>query len=242
MFSIFHGLFTLFALGVDSYNKTAQTQENKHQAKISGSKTYYGSRGNEYLVENDRQVYTKYNEVGEEVIADIKTGVVYHNITKEKKENKEKEYLARGKTVRFKMYNEHNQHYYGKYRQMYGLIDIATGIPVGEVRINNMRFYIRLDNAMVLRPTDDVEMRHLMGVWNVDEIIEIINERQKELVDTIQLDEYTKINEQLFYRNRCVYIDKDKNIHVFWHGEPNKYKELCIKDGLVYNKEEGRWM
>ena len=38
MFSIFHGLFTLLALGVDNYNKTSQDAKNRERAIKNGKK------------------------------------------------------------------------------------------------------------------------------------------------------------------------------------------------------------
>ena len=114
MFSIFHGLFSLFAYGMDTHNKSVQDNENRRRAKEIGVTTYHGSRGNEYLVENNKWVSTKLNDKGEKVIADMKTGQIYKNITQERKKEKEKEYIMQGKTVRPKMYNECKNDYYGK--------------------------------------------------------------------------------------------------------------------------------
>lgn len=242
MFSIFHALFTVFAYGVDSYNKTSQDEENRERAKQSGSKTYHGSRGNEYLVENNKWVSTKLNSQGEEVIADMKTGQVYYNLTKERKKEKEKEYVTRGKTVRPKMYNECNRAYYGKWRQTYSDVDIATGIPVKDVSINNTHFYIRLDNAQILRLVDGEECKYILGVWTPDEIISIINERQKRIVNEIRPDEYSRVDEEIFFKNQKVYITKDKDIKIIWNRSSlTEFPKLLEKDGFKYNKEEKTW-
>ena len=242
MFGIIHGLFTFLALGVDGHNKKVETLNNKHRAIQNNQLTYNGARGNEYLVSNDKWVSTKINRQGETIIADMKSGEVYYNITQNKKDQKNQECLKQGKTVRFKMLNEQNQTYYGKYNQTYSRVDIETGIPVSEVYINGITFYIELKNAMILRPSDNVNMKNYIPSCTIDEIIKIMNERQNKIKHQINILDQRKINQELFYKNSKIYIDKNKNINIVWHLDNKKIQELYGKDGFKYNREKNQWI
>lgn len=242
MFSLFHGLFTFFALGINKYDKTKQRLKNKEMAIQNNELTYYGSRGNEYLVENDKWVWVTKNNKGEDIIVDMKTDQEYYNLTQIKKSKHTKKYIDKGKTVRPKMYNEMSQIYYGRYHQMYGEIDIESDTPVDYVYINGIKFYINLENGKVLRPADGSDLNNIIGVHSVDDIISIINKRQEEIIKMINIDNQSEVNEKIFYKNRYIYIDKNKCVNVFLNNEIKKMQSCYEKDGLVYNKEKGRWI
>ena len=229
MFSIIHGLFSLFAIGVDNWSKTSTNITNKQRAIQNGSKTYYGARGNEYLVDNDRWVYTKINNKGEDIIVDMKNGRQYYNLTQERKKIKEEEYRKKGKTVRFKMENECNHFYYGKYKQPYGLIDIDSGIAVDEITINGVKFYIRLDDGTVLRPVDDYKIDNKVGCWNIKELIELMNTRQDKLRTELDSHDNNWITWNFFCDLRYIYIDSNKEVHIFGMS-PSEIQWKYIKE------------
>lgn len=231
MFSIIHGLFSLFAIGVDNWSKTSTNITNKQRAIQNGSKTYYGARGNEYLVDNDRWVYTKINDQGEEVIVDMKNGRLYYNLTQEKKRKEEEKCKQQGKTVRPHMEDECRKHYYGKYKQPFHLIDIDSGIPVNDITINGIKFYIRLDNGKVLRLVDNCNMENKVGCWNTEEIINLINDRQNKLRTELEKHDYYWIRWNFFFHSRYVYIDNKKEIHVF-DISPNESQWKFIREDM----------
>lgn len=241
MFSIFHGLFTLFAIGVDNTNKSIQDDTNKQQAIQNGQLTYQGSRGNEYLVENDRWVSTK-RVNGHDVIADMKTGQIYYDITEIKKKNIIDECIKKGKTVRSKMPHERLSNYYGKYKQSFMYVDIKTDIPVNIVYINGACFYIRVDNGDILRLIDGEDKSRIIGKWSVEQIINIINKRQNIIRNSITDEDNIKIGEELFFENNKVYVDNNQNIHIIWNRNIKKLHDLYHKDGYKYDKESKRWI
>lgn len=241
MFSIFHGLFTLFALTTDNINKIIYNAKSKEKAQKNKKLFYLGYKGNKYLVDNDRWVYVKRNAKGEDVITDVKTGNSIYNLTDIKKKNEEAEYLKNGKTVRTKMLNERNQTYYGKYRQMYYLVDIKTQTPVSTVFINGIEFYINLDSALLMRPTDESDINKIIGNWSYKDIIKIINKRQNYILSNINLNDQNKINELLFFKNHNIYIDNNKNINIVFNRNIKSIQDLYKKDGYKYNRENNRW-
>lgn len=224
MFGILYGLFSLFALGVDHHNKTSQDEKNKQLAKQSGSLTYYGSRGNEYLVENDRWVSTKRLPTGEDVIADMKTGEVYYNLTRIKKEKAKEKQLAKGKTVRSAVKGENFGTYYGKYKQRWYDIDIKTNTPVHTIFVNCATFYQELDHGMLLRPTDNETLKYFSGKHTVDEIIELFNKRQQSMQDVVKENENDRFwlsRNYLFDKHHYIYIDNNNKFNIFYTGSNN---------------------
>ena len=237
MFSILHGLFALIAYSVDGYDKASQNIKNKEMAKKDGQLTYRGARGNEYLVKNNRQVYTKINNNGEKVIVDMKTGQQYHNLSQEKKREECIKCLRQGKTVRWKIDNEVNQTYYGKYCRPYHLIDIESGIPVDSVCINGVRFYIRLSDGVILRPVDNYTLESLVGKWTVEELIDIVNKRQNEVREELYLKDSIFIKNEFFFSLQYVYVDSKKQINIF-NGD-FKRRSNYIKNDMKLIKKGG---
>lgn len=237
MFGVFWGLFTLFAWGTDNVNKNATTSENRSRAKADGQLTYYGARGNEYLVENNKWVSTKIVN-GQEVIADMKTGQIYYNLTEMRKKRKEEEYLKEGKTVRFKIEDEKHQYYYGKYRQPFGLVDIESNIPVDDICINGIRFYISLKDGKILRPIDNYSKENFVGCWNENEIIRIINKRQDEIRNEVDNHDYLWINNNFFYKSRYIYIDSNEKINIWYGLDADNSKYILEDQKLIKFKKE----
>lgn len=240
MFSIFHGLFGLVAIISDNCSKNIQDSKSRKEAIKDGMLTYHKSRGNEYLVENNKWVSTKRNHDGEDVIADMHTGEIYYNLTEIKKENKSKECSKRGKTVRPCVDNEQRQTYYGKYKQPFSLIDISTNTPVNEVCINGVMYYIRLDNGRVLRPIDNYKINNKVGHWGTKEIVDIINDRQNKYITQIDTQDYDWIKNNFFFYLKYVYVDSSKEIHVF-NSPPKSSQWEYIKVDGGYNKLGMDW-
>ena len=233
MFSIFHGLFTMFALGMDKYDRTSQDMKNKIMAKENGLLTYRGSRGNEYLVENDRWVSTKRNNKGEDVIVDMKTGKIYYNLTKMKKRKKGERLLKEGKTVRFKMYNEDNRPYYGKYKIPYSLVDIHTDTPINEVIVNFVKFYQDLDTGHIIRMADGENCEKKVGKYNETELINLFNKRQDRMKDELNKHKNDLLwlqNNYFFTTTNYIYIDSKNGFNIFnlLNGSRNMW--LCINN------------
>ena len=237
MFSIFHGLFTLFAIGADNAITANENAQRKARAIKNGDLTYYGAKGNEYLVENDKWVWTKKNSKGEDVIADMKTGQVYYNLTEIRKKKREEELKKEGKTVRFKMYNEQDQHYYGKYRQPFGYVDIFSGIPVDQITINGVGFYIRLSDGKILRPADDYNTNNMVGKWSIDEIIEIVNQRQDEIRPELDDHDTFWIRDKFFFKLQYVYLDSNKRVKVYNHFQSSTQWKYIEEDGGLKHRK-----
>ena len=237
MFSIFHGLFTLFALGIDKVNRTIQENENIEEAKKHNQLTYHGARGNEYLLSNNRWVSTKIDlHTGDKVIADMKTGQIYHNYSQEERKNTIKTLRQKGKTIRYKNSDGFKDStYYGKYRLHYSYIDIDTNIPVNKININNIYFYISLKTGMLLRVADDVIISNLVGKWKPEEIIELFNEYQLSIKPQIDNQSKFWIENHYFYRS-CSF-----NYHLYINnkGEVSRILDHSMFWKLVKDDKKG---
>ena len=221
---------------------TTENNENRARAKKNGDKTYRGARGNTYLTENNRWVCTKMNSKGEDVIVDMKTGREYYNLTKEKKRKAEEEYKKQGKTVRFKVENECRQHYYGKYRQMYGEVDIETQVPVKTIIVNGMSFYMSLKTGYLLRLEDNARMENRVGNLPIEDIIKAFNKRQ-DLIMAEHSEEIIWMGKNYFFQGLqpYIYIDSKGGFNTFCRYSYKEYYKYLENDGLVYDKEERRW-
>ena len=218
MFSIFHGLFTLTALGVNRHNKTTQDEKNRMRARANGDLTYYGSRGNEYLVENNKWVWTKKASNGHDVIADMKTGQIYYDLTEMKKHKIVEERKNKGKTVRSAVSGERFGTYYGKYKQIWGDIDIETNTPVHIISVNCVSFYQELNHGMLLRPIDGESFKYKVGKHSIEEIIELFNTRQKGMkfeLENHQDDRVWLSNNYFFSSTHSIYIDNKNQFNIF---------------------------
>lgn len=239
MFSIFHGLFTIFAVSVDKHNRNVTTEENKRNAIANGNLTYRGARGNEYLVENDRWVWTKRTRTGQDVIADMKTGEIYYNLSDIKRREIIKEQTQKGKTIRYKLQGDQFSTYYGKYKQSWHDIDIETNVPVHTINVNCISFYQELNNGMLLRPIDGESFKYKVGKHTVEEIVELFNKRQKEMRHELEINKddrfWLKAN-YFFDSTYSIYIDnKDQfNIFLISYNEGNQARWKYIRED---NKE-----
>lgn len=243
MFGFLWGLFTLGAVGVDKYNRVSQDEENRERARKNGDLTYYGSRGNEYLTENGRWVWTKIDHnTGNEVIADMKTGQIYYNLTEMRKKEHINRMANREKTVRFSVSGERIPTYYGKYKRLWGLIDIETNVPVQIISVNCVSFYQELNHGMILRPADGETMKNIVGNHTVKDLIELFNKRQREMQGELEIhkDDSFWIDRNYFFTlHHDIYIDNNNQFNVFFTGysEGNKARWKYIK---ADNKKENK--
>lgn len=237
MIGFLYSLFELTAVGVDNINKSIEKNKNRTRAIENGDLTYYGARGNEYLVDNDKWVHRKTNSSGEKVIADMKTGQVYRNLTQEKIERKNNEQIIKGKTVRQKIEEERTKTYYGKYKQMFYLVDIKTNIPVNEIYINGRYFYQELRDGNLLRIADGENNKDKIGRYSNEEIVFMFNKRQKEMKNELENNKDNNIwlrKNYFFDRNHYIYFNKKKEMKIFWIGSSNAKQEMWkyIKEDL----------
>ena len=187
MFGILYALYDGVMCGINKIDKNWQTSINREEARQNGELTYRGSQGNTYLVENGRQVIFSYTYDGHKVIKDYRTGKIYYDLTEEKK-NK---YIQKCKNKGLTVYEPQEEDW--KRRQTWerktgfrGLvIDIETNHFLGELLINEYRFYIDLTTGYLLRRTDS-DINYLYkkkGIYDdcvltPEEIISYFNRRQ----------------------------------------------------------------
>ncbi len=241
MIGLLYSLFGLAAVGIDSINQSIDNYKNKTRAIQNGDLTYYGARGNEYLVENDKWVHRKINDSGEEVIVDMKTGQVYYNLTKRKIEKLKEEQVKQGRTVRMCAHNEKRGYTYGQYKQSYQYIDIESDIPVHEVFINGRYFYQELLQGFLLRIADNEAYKEKIGGYTDEEIITMFNNRQKEMKWALRNlgDDSFWLKENYFFdKNHYVYFDKEKEMKIFWVGTSDAMQRMWkyIKEDLKEGK------
>lgn len=189
MFSIFHGLFTLFAMEKNRISKSLEDDNNRVAAKQKGELTYFGSRGGEYLVENGRQV-CHVTRFGHDLLVDMyDNSKVYHDYTEEK----EKKYKERALQHAF-YHNERTYH-----GNTLGIIkwfptnkfdiDIETNKIVSYITVNNSIFFLDMETGLIIKPiNNNKEYEDNIGIYtenniplNSEQIIEIFNKRQYEL-------------------------------------------------------------
>lgn len=247
MFSVFHGLFTLFAIGANHISKNIQDERNKNQSRKNSGLTYFGSHGNEYLIENDKWVSTKTDlKTGHEVIADMKNGKVYYDLTDIKRKNEECKQINQGKTVRYKMSHEKNK-LCGKYKQSFCWVDIESQVPVDNVYINGVYFYIRLTDGHLLRLKDGESEKNIHGRWSLSEIINIINRRQDQYINDIESGKQglSRIDSELFFKNNIrIYIDSNSEINMYKNNgyELRAWQNKLKHDGIVYDTKLKKWI
>ena len=198
MFSIFHGLFTLFAIGADNVITSNQNVENKARAKANGNLTYYGAKGNEYLVENDRWVSTKTDlSTGHTVIADMKTSKIYYDLTAQKEKEEVKKIKEQGKTVRLKNKREKekfihiaNERFISSTPFLY--IDLNTNHYLKWISINNIAFYMDFETGYITRITDEEKenKKNNHTEEEINNVILLFNKHQDYIKTIISGDKY----------------------------------------------------
>lgn len=182
-------LYTLFGLGVSGGNKIKkgiESDRNKERAIKSGDLTYYGRKG-EHLVSNDKLIHHGYNSRGDEVIQDMRSGKVYHNITDKKRREIIDKAKNEGKTVIDKGSHDYSNPFYtdfkdrwwfGRYDLNVQFIDIKTKTYFRRVCINGYYFYMDIETGLLVRKSDPYIDTYRTGDLSEDEIITIFNRRQ----------------------------------------------------------------
>lgn len=188
MFGIFYLMFDGIMSTINGIDRDYQNSKNRIEAKNLGDLTYFGSRGGEYLVENGRQVMRTIRSYdNHEIIKDMRTGKVYYDLTKIKKERKIEELKKEGKTIYYPEKEEKKQvHYWHNESGFNGIvIDIDTRKYLAELHINEFTFYMDLESGYLLRRTDS-DLNYLYkkeGIYDncaltPEQIISYFNKRQ----------------------------------------------------------------
>lgn len=234
MFGLIFVFTSLFVAGISYLMRETENKDLRKKARERGNITYYDSNCKQRLVSNNRWVGESYNDNNEKVISDMLTGEIYHNLTNEKKRRIEKSYFNSGKTIRPKMLNEKNK-LYGKYNLSFSNVDIATNIPVREIEVNGIYFYMSLNNGHLLRTVDNVDLKYKVGKYKESEIIRIFNTRQDIMINQLEQHEHDPrwLQDNFFfsdgYRSYFIYIDKNQNINIFNQYEGFLYRK-CIEE------------
>ena len=234
MFGLIFIFTSLFVAGLSYIMREAENKTLRIKAREKGNITYFDSNGKQRLVSNNKWVSESYNDNHEKVISDMLTGEIYHNLTRDKKRKVEKTYINKGKTIRPKMLNEKNK-LYGKYHLSYSNIDIATNIPVREIEVNGIYFYMSLDNGHLLRTVDNANLKNKVGNYKENEIIKIFNTRQDIIINSLEehKNEPKWLQDNFFfsdgYRSYFIYIDRNQNINIFNNYERLSYLR-CVEN------------
>lgn len=209
MFSIFHGLFSLFAIIVNDINKQTQEEENKSFAKKHNNLIYKSSKGNR-LITNDRLVYTTYNKSGHRVISDLYNDKEYYDITSEKikkRRQKSKEWSNNNNLDTYLCEND-KRYAKGTKKISTTLFDIDTDEPVSEIYINGIMYYISYDTGLITR-VDRLyincfgkqinKYKDFICVIDPNEIIKVFNKRQHELQNSRLYNIDTSWMKEVYY-------------------------------------------
>lgn len=183
MFGLFY-MFTSAIFGTAAkIQKDARNSEARERARENGDLTYYGHNG-ERLVSNDKAVYRKYVN-GDKVLADLYTGQIYKNFSEEKRRESENKASCKGKTVidvHYEELQEYNRTVKKKVKSLFlqpNYRDIKTREYYIIVFINGVKFYMNVVNGEVVRMADGEDGNERWGNLSIEEIIKIINERQR---------------------------------------------------------------
>lgn len=152
MFSIFHGLFSLFAIIANDINKQRQDNINKTYAQQHNNLTYYSTKGDR-LVSNGRLVYTTYNDKGHKVLKDLYNGRVYCDLTANKTQEQRKENKEQAKRLGHDIYicTSDKRYAIGAERLHTVEFDVDTDEPVKFIKINNIGFYMSYKTGLITR-------------------------------------------------------------------------------------------
>ena len=228
MFGIFYLLFDRTMYGISKIRQDVENMNARDKAKKQGNITYYGENG-ERLVETDKSVYRKYQN-GDLVLADLYTGQVYKNYTEEKRIEKETEASDMGYTVINVSYDE-IQEYNRKERYLAKSImirpqyrDIKTRRYYIDVCINGLVFYMDIVTGELIRLKDGQDEKKKWGILSIDEIINIVNKRQRDLYDTS-----SKNHPQMWWENHF-YLRKSSKEIFFINNDGS------IVEGNVYDE------
>lgn len=259
MFGIFYLLFDGVMSSINGIDKEYQTSKNRMDAKNSGNLTYFGSRGGEYLVENGRQIMRTIRSYdNHEIIKDMKTGKVYYDLTKIKKEREIDKLKKEGKTVYYPKIDEKKRvNYWHDESGFNGIvIDIETRKYLGELHINEFTFYMDLESGYLLRRTDS-DLNYLYkkeGIYDnciltPKQIISCFNKRQDLLKQYSMFSEkqwkkavfyLSNYSGHLYMNEKGIFIKQriDKN---YYDKVKKRYKEMNdhYNKRIMWEKQKG---
>ena len=233
MFGLFYLITNTLFSGAAKVKQKIDYAEARERARNNNEETYYGDNG-ERLVSTDREVYRKYVN-GDKVLADLYTGQIYRNFSKEKRHAKEKEAEKNGKTVIDITYNEiqeYNKSTRSKAKS--NLIkpqyrDIKTRDYYIMVFINGIRFYMNLIDGNIVRMADGETGEDKWGNLNIEDIINIINNRQKKLfIEPKKNHSYMWWEEHFYLRHSSGNILVIDNNGIIFEG--NRIRDEKIKN------------
>lgn len=242
MFAIFYLLFNQVTFGIAKIKENIDNENSRDRAIKNGDLTYYGTNG-ERLVSNNKNVYRKKNN-GDDVLVDLYTGEIYKNYSEEVRKNKECKAKKQGETVVFVHYEE-NQEYIRSERFKAKTISITPEFRDIETRrfyisayLNGLSFYMDIITGELIRLQDGEDTSQKWGNLSVEDIINIFNQRQKNMSQISQSSHNFMWWEQHFYLKYngfdTLFIDDDKNIIEGNYKRDFKVKELrnkLIKEG-----------
>lgn len=242
MFAIFYTLFSASMASVEKIRKKQIYENNRDKAFQNKELTYYGDNG-ERLVSNDRSVYRK-TVNGEKVLADLYTGEIYKNFTKEENAVKEQKYINKGKTVipidydELQKYNKTMRNLSKDYLLKPSYKDIKTDQYYIIAYINGIGFYMDIITGEIIRPYDDVDISNKWGKLSIEKIIMIFNSRQKK-INMLSKDSHDSIwwDKNFYLKDNYNILIIDDNEEIIY-GKKNdknikKLKEKLMKERVI---------
>lgn len=220
MFGIFYMIYTGIMSSAAKFKRTYDNETNRERARKNGDITYYG-HGGEYLVSNNRQVFTCYDKDMNLVLKDYKTGQVYKNYDQEKHIQKISDVKKAGKTVILVDYKEREKYIRTMQEKAKSITitprykDIYTSRYYTVVYINCVGFYMDIINGNIIRPIDEEDYSRKIGKVSIDMIISKFNERQMKLLNSTE-KKSSMWWDEVFYldikQGYNLFIDDDNNI------------------------------
>lgn len=229
MFGLIYSFFCAIGAGASRIGSEVIAERERQDAKRQNHITYLDANNKTRLVSNGhRAEYTTLH--GDKVIKDLKTGKIVKNLSEEWREERRKKAKQEGKTVVIKTADEirkmiaghildHDKYEYLKKQfkwvnYVYGIHqDIETRRYCIEVCVNEVYFYMDVWNGHLLRMADGRSDKHKKGVWSVDEIIEIFNQRQDRIIHKYDDNDMRRKAKEFYLQNinHC-FIDENKRV------------------------------
>ena len=256
MFSIFHGLFTVFAAVANKIGNNVSDNNARDAAVKDGNLTYYSKDGVR-LVSNNRLVCTKY--IGNhKCIVDLYTGKVYHDISEARNNKYVEEYKSDAKKRGLDTYRniEDCRKYAPGTNGMVSTLehDIETGEPVIKIYINKLGYLMSLKTGKLIRidnfgekfvtenRVDSINFHKYYNFYipkTSEDVIHIFNERQEELKrnplynkDYKWMAEVYYIKPTLVSDHRPIKIYMDNIGRIVYDGENHDREQELRNEGL----------
>ena len=232
MFGLIYSFFCAIGAGASRIGSEVIAERERQDAKRHNYITYLDANNKERLVSNGhRAQYTKVH--GDKVVKDLKTGKIVRNLSQERRDERREEARQQGKTVILKTTSEIRDMIYGyileheKFERMkkrFKWIDYVRSLSYQdletyryyiEVCVNEVYFYMDVIDGHLIRITDYYNDRDIYkkGVWSVDEIIEIFNQRQDRIIHKYNDNNMIRKAEEFYLQNigHC-FIDENKRV------------------------------